>query len=159
MRPSARGWRESMAPVPLADHATGMRKRSATRNKSAAAPPYLTLWPTRMTGRLAESSMSTAFVTPSGSAPQRQEMLALLFRFGSFLGGGFLEDVEGDIEHDRPRPPRHHGLPRLTDRERNHGAARGLKHAFAIGAHGRRKVRLIVAVEFLKRAAVELAGR
>ena len=65
-----------MAPVPLADQATGMRSRSASRNKSAAAPPYLTPWPTRMTGRSAASSMSSAVLTPSGSAPQRDEILA-----------------------------------------------------------------------------------
>src|SRR5262249_32625369 len=43
--------------------------------------------------------------------------------------------------------------------ERDHVAARGLKHALAIGAHRGRKIRLVLAIEFLERAAVELGGR
>ena len=82
-----------------------------------------------------------------------------VFRLRGFLGRGFLEDIERDVEHDRSRPSRHHGLPGLPDRERDHVAARRLEHALAIGAHGRGKVRLIVAVELLERAAIELAGR
>ena len=82
-----------------------------------------------------------------------------LFRFRRFLGGRFFKDVEGNIEHDRSRPSRHHRLPRLPDRQRHHVAARGLKHALAIGPHRRGKVRLIMAVQFLKRAAIELARR
>src|SRR5207248_156931 len=61
---------------PLADDATGICRRSASARRSAAAPPYLTPCPIRITGRSAASSMSTAFVTPSGSAPHRHEMLA-----------------------------------------------------------------------------------
>ena len=62
--------------MPLAEQATGMCRRSASARRSSAAPPYFTPWPTRITGRSAASSMSTALATPSGSAPQRQEMLA-----------------------------------------------------------------------------------
>ncbi len=58
-----------------------------------------------------------------------------------------------------PGPPGHHGLPRLAHRERHHLAAGRLEHPLAIGAHGRGKVGLVMAVEFLEGAAVELAGR
>jgi hypothetical protein len=76
IRPSASGCSLSIAPIPLEEQATGMRSRSASASRSLAAPPYLTPWPTRITGRSAASSISTALTTPSGSAPQRQEMLA-----------------------------------------------------------------------------------
>ncbi len=80
-------------------------------------------------------------------------------RVGRFLGGRFQKHVEGNVEHDRARTARGHGLPGLPDRERHHLAARRLKHLLAIGPHGRGKVRLIMPIQFLKRAAVELAGR
>ena len=66
-----------MAPMPLIECATGICSFSASASSSSAAPPYFTPWPTRITGCSAASSMSTAFLTPSGSAPQRDEMLAL----------------------------------------------------------------------------------
>ncbi len=80
-------------------------------------------------------------------------------RVRRFLGGRFHEHVEGNVEHDRARAARGHGLPGLPDRQRHHLAARRLKHLLAIGPHRGRKVGLIVPIQFLKRAAVELAGR
>jgi hypothetical protein len=109
-----------------------------------------------MAGRCAASNMSMAFRTPSGSAPQRHEMLA--FQSSGF-GRRLLEDVERDVEHDRPGAAGHHGFPGLAHRERNHLAARRLEYALAHGAHRGREVRLVVAVELLERTAIELAGR
>ena len=80
-------------------------------------------------------------------------------RVRRFLGGRFQEDVEGNVEHHRTRAARGHGLPGLPDRQRHHLAAGRLEHLLAIGAHGGGKVRLIMPIQFLKRAAVELAGR
>ncbi len=74
------------------------------------------------------------------------------------LRGGLLEDVEGHVEHDGTGPPGDHRFPGLADGERHHVAARRLEHALAAGAHGRRIVGLIVAIELLEGAAVELAG-
>ena len=146
--------------MPLAEEATGICSFSASASRSAAAPPYLTPCPTRITGRSAASSMSTAFSTPSGSAPQRQEMLALhSFGLGRLLRRRLAEHVERHVEHHRAGPPGHHGLPRLAHRERHHLAAGRLEHPLAIGAHGGGEVRLVVAVELLECAAVELAGR
>ena len=59
-----------------------------------------------------------------------------VFRLGGFLGGSLLEDVERHVQHDRPGPSGHHRLPRLTDGEGNHVAARGLEDAFAASPHG-----------------------
>src|SRR5262249_56683765 len=96
----------SLAPDRLADPATGRRKRPASRNKSDAAPPYFTPWPTRMTGRFAASSMSTAFVTPSGSAPQRQEMLAFHSSgLGVSSAAASLKMSEGASSPTGPGPP------------------------------------------------------
>jgi hypothetical protein len=81
------------------------------------------------------------------------------FRFRRLLGGFFHEHIERHVKHHRPRPSGHHGLPRLAHCERHHLAARRLEHPLAIGAHGRREVRLIVAVQFLEGAAIELTGR
>ena len=111
-------------------------------------------------GRSAPSSMSTAFTTPSGSAPQRLEILAFqAFAFGASSAADFHEHVKGHVEHHRPGPARRHGLPGLPHRERHHLAARRLEHLLAHRAHGGGKVGLIVPVHFLERAAVELAGR
>ena len=84
---------------------------------------------------------------------------APILRPRRLLGGGFLEDVERHVEHHRPGASGHHGLPGLPDGERHHLAAGGLEHALAIGAHRRGKIRLIVPVELLEGAAIELAGR
>ena len=81
------------------------------------------------------------------------------FGVGRFLGGRFQEHVERNVEHHRPRASRRHRLPCLPHGERHHFAARRLEHLLAIGAYGRRKIRLIVTIEFLEGAAVELAGR
>ncbi len=75
------------------------------------------------------------------------------------LGGGFQEDIERHVEHDRSGASGGHGLPGLPDGERHHLAARGLEHALAIGPHSRGKVGLIVPIELLEGAAIELAGR
>ena len=80
-------------------------------------------------------------------------------RVRRFLGGRFHEHVEGNVEHHRARTARGHGLPGLPHRERHHLAARRLEHLLAIGAHGGGKVGLIMPIQFLKRAAIELAGR
>ena len=74
-------------------------------------------------------------------------------------GGGLLEDVERHVEHDRAGAARHHRLPGLPDGERHHVAAGRLEDALAIGLHRRGKIRLVVPVELLEGAAVELAGR
>ncbi len=70
-----------MMGVDGADAAHRMRHRNLQffreRTQVVGGAAYFTPWPTRMTGRSAESSMSTVFFTPSGSAPQRDEMLAL----------------------------------------------------------------------------------
>ena len=140
--------------------ATGICSRSASASRSAAAPPYFTPWPTRITGRSAASSMSTALFTPSGSAPQRDEMLAFHSSgFGVSSAAASLKMSNGTSSTTGPGPPGHHGLPRLPHRQRHHLAAGRLEHALAIGAHGRGKVGLVVAIELLERAAVELAGR
>ena len=80
-------------------------------------------------------------------------------RVRRFFGRCFHEDVEGHVEHDRPGPARRHRLPGLPDRQRHHLAARRLEHLLAVGAHRRREIRLIMPVQFLECAAVELAGR
>src|SRR5919197_37823 len=103
-----------MALSPLADAATGICRRSASLRSSSQAPPQRTPCPTMMVGRSAANSMSAAFTTPSGSAPQR---------------------------------------------EWHHLAARRLEHLLAVGAHGEGEVSLVVAIELLEGAAVELAGR
>ena len=106
------------------------------------------------------SSMSTALRHALGiGAAARGDVGAPFARVGRLLGGGLLEDVERHVEHHRPRPAGHHGLPRLPHHQRHLLAARRLEHLLAHGAHGRREVRLVVAVQFLERAAVELAGR
>ena len=80
-------------------------------------------------------------------------------RVRRFLGGRFQEHVERNVEHHRPRAARRHGFPRLPDRERHHLAARRLEHLLAIGPHRGGKVGLIMPIQFLERAAIELAGR
>ena len=82
-----------------------------------------------------------------------------LFRFRRFFRGRFLEDVEWYVEDDGAGPPGHHRFPCLANCERDHIAARGLKDALAIGAHRGRIIRLVLAIEFLERATVELGGR
>ena len=149
-------WRRCRSPTRRPECAAAPRARS----RSAVAPPYLTPWPTRMTGRSAASSMSTRLGDAFRiGAAARRDVGVPVFRLRRFLGRGFLEDVERHIEHDRAGPPGHHGLPRLPDRQRHHVAARRLEHALAIGAHGGGKIGLVVPVELLKRAAIELAGR
>ena len=76
-RPSDSGCSVSIAPMPLIECATGICSFSASAFSSSVARENFTPWPTMITGRSADSSMSTAFTTPSGSAPQRDEMLAL----------------------------------------------------------------------------------
>src|SRR5665213_78396 len=58
-----------------------------------------------------------------------------LFRLRRVFAGGFLEDVEGNVEHHRSRPSGHHRLPGLANCERHHLAAGRLEHALAIGLH------------------------
>ena len=75
------------------------------------------------------------------------------------LGGRFQKNIERHVEHHRAGTAGGHGLPGLPDGERHHLAAGGLEHALAIGPHGRGKIGLIVPVELLEGAAIELAGR
>ncbi len=70
-----------------------------------------------------------------------------------------LEDVERHVDHDRPRATGYHGLPSLAHRKRHHFAARRLEHAFAHGPDRGGEIRLVMTVELLEGAAVELAGR
>ena len=80
------------------------------------------------------SSMSTALTTPSGSAPQRLEILPFqAFAFGASSAADSMKHVEGNVEHHRARTARGHRLPGLPDRERHHLAARRLEHLLAIG--------------------------
>src|SRR5215475_5487032 len=132
MRPSARGWFASIAPIPLAEQTTGICSRSANRTNSADAPAYLTPWPTMITGRLASSSISTALRAPSGSAPQRHEMLVFqICCQRHFDVGFFLENIERHVEHDWPGAAGDHGFPCLAYEERDLLGALGLENAFA----------------------------
>ena len=92
-------------------------------------------------------------------AAARRNIGAPFLRVRRFLGRRFHEHVERHIEHDGPRPARHHRFPRLPDRERHHLAARRLIDAFADAAHGRWEIGLALAVHLLEGAAIELAGR
>ena len=84
---------------------------------------------------------------------------APFLRLRRFLGSRFQKHVERHVQHHRTGTPGHHGLPRLANRKRHHLAAGRLKDLLAAGAHHRRKVRLILTIHFLERAAIELAGR
>ena len=92
-------------------------------------------------------------------AAARRDIRAPFLRPRRFLGGGFLENVERHVEHDRTRASGDHGLPGLPHGERHHLAARRLENMLAARAHGRGKVGLIMPIELLEGAAVELAGR
>ena len=72
--------------------------------------------------------------------------------------GSFLEDVERDIQHDRARSARHHGFPCLPNGKRHHFTARRLVDALAVSLHGGGEISLMVPIEFLEGAAIELAG-
>ncbi len=129
-------------------------------NRSAAAPPYLHALPDqdhRALGR--EQHVDRLDDALRIGAAAARDIGVPFLRLRRLLGGRLLEDVERHVEHHRTGPPGHHRLPGLADRERHHVAARRLEHALAIGAHRRGKVRLVVAVELLEGAAVELAGR
>ncbi|MGC2200136.1 MAG: hypothetical protein WA633_08335 [Stellaceae bacterium] len=104
-------------------------------------------------------SISAALATPSGSAPQRQEIPALQLRGVGGFAGLFLEDVERGVDDDRTRSPGDHRLPRLSDGLRHLLTARRLKHLLAHGPHGGWIVGLVLPVEFLEGAAVELHRR
>ena len=78
---------------------------------------------------------------------------------GRLLGRRLLEDVERHVEHHRPGTSGHHGLPGLAHRDRHHLAAGRLEHPLAVGAHRRGEIRLVVAVQLLEGAAIELGGR
>ena len=149
-----------MPPMPLIECATGICSFSASASSSSVARAYFTPWPIRITGRSAASSMSTAFTTPSGSAPQRDEMLALhSCGLRRLFGGGLLEHVERHVEHDRTGTSGDHRLPGLPHHHRHLLAAGRLIHPFADAADRGGEVGLIVAMQFLECAAAELAGR
>ncbi len=93
-----------------------------------------------------------------GSAA-RGDIRRPLFGARAFLGRRLLEDVERNVEHHRSGPAGHHGFPRLPDGGRDHLSAGGLEHALAVSAHGGGIVGLLVPIEFLERALVELARR
>src|SRR5580704_11043375 len=113
-----------------------------------------------MHGRSALSSMSTALITPSGSAPQRLDILALHSSgFGASSAAASMNTSNGTSSTTGPGGPVTMVFHALAHRERHHLAARRLEHPLAIGAHSRREVRLIVAVQFLEGAAIELTGR
>ncbi len=71
----------------------------------------------------------------------------------------FLEHVVGNVDIHRARPPRQHRRRRLAQRERQHVDPGRLKAAFDHGPDHVDEIRLIVPVDLLKRAAVELRGR
>src|SRR5262249_4671400 len=134
-------------------------RRSARRSRSATAPPYLTPWPTRITGRFAASSMSTAFATPWGSAPQRQEMFAL---HSSGLGvsgaAASLKMSKGKSRTTGPGRPVTMVFQACPGRERHHVTSGRLEDPLAIGSDGRGEIRLVMPVGLLEGAAIELAG-
>ena len=84
---------------------------------------------------------------------------APFLRLRRFLRRRLQEHVERHIQHHRPRTAGHHGLPRLPHGERHHLAARRLKNLLAAGPHHGGKIRLVLAIHFLERAAIELARR
>ena len=149
-----------MAPSPLAEAATGICRRSASRKQIVAGAAVAHALPDDDAGPLGRQQHVDRLdhAVRIGAAAARN-IGAPFLRLRRFLGGGFHEHVERNVEHHRARAPGHHGLPRLAHRERHHLAARRLEHLLAIRAHGGRKVGLIVAIEFLEGAAVELAGR
>ena len=70
-----------------------------------------------------------------------------------------LEHVERHVHVHRPRPPRQHGRHGLAQDQRQHVDAGRLEAALHDGTDDVGEVRLVVAVDLLERAAVELLGR
>jgi hypothetical protein len=70
-----------------------------------------------------------------------------------------LEHVEWHVDVHRPRPARHHEARCLAQRERQHVDAGRLKTALDHRPDDAREVRLVMAVDLLERAAVELRCR
>src|SRR3954453_19292475 len=159
--------------MPLIECATGICSFSASASSASAAPPYFTPWPTRITGRSADNSMSTAFVTPSGSAPQRDEMLALHSSgFGVSSAAGSMNTSNGTSSTTGPGRPVTMVFqacrtiigtcsPRVGWYTRLHTLrpAGGRAPPLAYASHRGGEVGLVLAVQFLERAAAELAGR
>ena len=87
-------------------------------------------------------------------------MLALhSFGLGRLLGGGFLNMSNGTSSTTGPGRPVTMVFHAWRTASGTMLAAGRLEHALAIGAHGRGEVGLVVAVELLEGAAIELARR
>ena len=70
-----------------------------------------------------------------------------------------LEDVVGDVEIDRPRPPGDHRVEGLTQRQRQHLDPARLERPLDHRPQHLGEIGLIVGVEFLERPAIGLGGR
>src|ERR1043165_985553 len=109
-----------------------------------------------ITGCSADSSMSTAFPPPSGSAPQRVEMLAFhAIAFGVSSAAASLNTSKGTSSTTGPGRP----VTMVFHAWRTASGTMSPRVGWNTRPHGRREVRLIVPIEFLEGAAVELAGR
>src|SRR5947209_1817918 len=151
MKPSESGSTMSMQPNPFGEAITGIPSLRASSVSSALASDSVTPWPTKSAGRRAPRIMSSAAVICSGAARRRGGRhldLVLL-----------LEHVERDIEIHRPGPAREHCGRRLTQRERQHVDAGRLEAALHHGANNVDEIGLIMPIDLLEGAAVELLGR
>ena len=149
-----------MAPSPLAEAATGICRRSASCSRSWRCPAVAHALPDqdhRPLGRQQHIyGPDDAFRVRAAAA---RNIGAPFLRLGRLFRRRLQKHIERHIEHDRPRTPGHHRLPRLPDRERHHLAARRLEYLLAIGAHRGGKIGLIVPIKLLEGPAIELAGR
>ena len=109
-------------------------------------------------GRLAPRIMSSAAATSSGEAPLRCAPCARRGRrhLDVVL---LLEHVERHVEVHRPRPAGQHRGHRLAQRQRQHVDARRLEAALDHRADDVGEVGLVVPVDLLERAAIELLRR
>ena len=92
-------------------------------------------------------------------AAARRDVGAPLLGLRRLFGSRLHEHVERHVEHHRAGPAGHHGLPGLPHHHRHLLAAGRLVHPLAHASHGGGKVGLVLAVQFLERAAAELARR
>ncbi len=94
---------------------------------SAPRRHSFTAWPTRMTGRSAVEQHVDGLLHAVGiGAAARRDVGAPFLRLRRFFGRGLQKHIERHVEHHRPGPACHHGLPGLPDRLRHLLAARRL---------------------------------
>ena len=144
--------------MPFGDEMTGICSRWANAVSSREASDSVTPWPTKITGRAAlEDHLDRGrdFVGRGAAALRVQDRRRRRHLDVVLL----LEHVERDIDVDRARPSRQHRGHGLAQGERQHVDAGRLEAALHHRPDDVGEVGLIVAVDFLERAAVELRGR